>query len=108
MSAETIGWWFAGAFFISGVILLFDHNVEISGVGVDLTFKQINEYAEIVRKENPELTDKINAWQLKELQIIEEWRARPYYKRSSPPERPDFNQASTATTSALDAASSSE
>lgn len=108
MTAETAGWWIFGAFVVSGCALLFDHHVEISGIGVDVTFKQVNEYADLVRKENPELTDKVNEWQLRELKIIEEWRAQPYYKRTSAPRRPDFNQFSTAETSALDADSSKE
>lgn len=91
MSASEIGWGFLGAFVAMGGFLWFDHYVEINGSVVDLTFKQINDYATSVKAESPERTKKIEEWQLRELEIIEKWRAQPYYKRFYPPPRPEFN-----------------
>lgn len=91
MSASEIGWVFFGAFVTMGVFLWFDHHVEINGVVADLTFKQINDYAENVKAESPKRTNTIEEWQLSELEIIEKWRAQPYYKRFYPSPRPDFN-----------------
>lgn len=91
MSASDIGWCFFGAFVTMGIILWFDHYVEINGVVVDLTFKQINDYAKNVKAESPERTKIIEEWQLRELEIIENWRIQPYYKKFYPPPRPEFN-----------------